>query len=149
MPEQNATPPATQPVRTAQPDRGRRVGSRTTTSNSGFLMALIIGALALVLAFTAVTIALGRAPQPSDGRTHSRSTASTAAPATTYASPTPTGERLEAQPIQTPGVKAPVYEPPIETPKPTPSAGPSAGESPSGGEQQNTENAQPTAQATS
>lgn len=126
MSEQNAVDPATGTAHTVQRGRGLGVASRTTSSNSGFLMALIIGALALVLAFTAVTIALGRAPQPSDGQVQPSGTTSSVAPATTYASPTPTGEQLPAQPIQAPANQVPVYEPPIQTPKPTASASPSA-----------------------
>ncbi|EPH02282.1 hypothetical protein HMPREF1531_01588 [Propionibacterium sp. oral taxon 192 str. F0372] len=102
-------------------NRPMGITSRPASSNSGFIMTLIVGALALVFAFAAVIIALGRAPQPA-AQAAAKASAESAAPGTTYSSPNQTGERYTAEPIQTNGTAASVYEPPVETPSHTPSA---------------------------
>lgn len=88
----------------------------------GIVGALIVGALALVVALIALTIAIGRTPP--DAAADQRPTApTTSAPAgpTTFVSPEQTGKRWTVDPIIT-GVPQhqPSYEP-TPTPTPTPS----------------------------
>lgn len=101
-----------------------RSSTQAGSSASGFVGALIVGAIALVVALIALTVAIGRAPQDATAASTrpTPSTAAAAAEATSYVSPEQTGPRYTAEPIIT-GVPqmAPSYDPPTtKTPTPTP-----------------------------
>ncbi len=94
---------------------GRSKGSAV---GGGMVGALIVGALALVVALMALTIAIGRTPTDAAAGPRPTATASEPAGPTTFASPEQTGRRWTADPIVT-GVPQyqPSYEPtPTETP---------------------------------
>lgn len=69
-------------------------------SGGGFVGVLIVGAIALVVALIAVTIAFGRSAEnsPAIAATAQRQVN---APSTSYSSPTPTGPRWTPEPIIT------------------------------------------------
>lgn len=94
---------------------GRRGGTL------GLVGVAIVGALALVIALIAVTIAIGRAPQDTAVGPNLDSATPTASSQVTYTSPEPTGTRWTPEPIIT-GVpqNEPSYDP-TPTPTPTPS----------------------------
>lgn len=87
----------------------------------GAVGVLLLGAIALVVALVAVTIAIGRAPQEAAANPRATVTQTTPSAPTSFTSPEPTGVRWTPLPIQT-GVPQfqPSYEP-TPTPKPTPS----------------------------
>ncbi|WIY83066.1 hypothetical protein [Propionimicrobium sp. PCR01-08-3] len=91
--------------------------------SGGFVGALIVGSVALVVALVALTIAIGRAPQTSSAAA-AEPVDTKASAATSYATPTPTGERWSPEPII---LGVPQKEmTPEETPSPTPTPTPSS-----------------------
>lgn len=120
--------PAQNPAPTHHPQRNGKLpvlaflsgrGTETAGGSRGLVGAMILGAVAMVVALMALTIAIGRAPQEVSALPSRTSSQPTPVAPTTYASPEQTGTRWEAQPIIT-GVpqKPPSYEP---IPTPTPS----------------------------
>lgn len=98
-----------------------RAGDRRGGADDGFVGALIIGALALVVALMALTIAIGRTPQQAVANPGQTASAEpTPAVVTTYPSPEQTGKSWTAEPIIV-GVpqKPPSYEPTPSSPTPS------------------------------
>lgn len=97
---------------------GRNPSDRRSGS-LGFVGVVIVGALALVIALIAITIAIGRAPQEAPVAATPDSATPTATAQVSYTSPEPTGTRWTPEPIIT-GVpqQEPSWDP---TPTPTPS----------------------------
>lgn len=124
--------PADTPGPATHPRRSERLpllaflghdGADADKPSGGFIGVLLVGAVALVVALMAVTIAIGRAPQnvsvnPQETSTHSLSVAPT-----TYSSPAQTDTRWTAEPMIT-GV-------PQQTQQPTPTATSTSSTSPS------------------
>lgn len=92
----------------------------------GFVGAMIVGALALVVALMALTVAIGRAPQEAAAQPRKTPTATAPAAPTSYESPEQTGQRWTAQPIILGVPQKPPSYPPTPTAPKTRSAAPSA-----------------------
>jgi|GEM_PF-3317294 len=124
IPVQSPSSPNPEPA--TAPTRASLLGflgrsSSDSDESRGFVGALIVGAVALVIALMALTVAIGRSPQSAiAGTTPVASSASaSAAGPTTYSSPPQTGVRYTPQPIIT-GVTQ--HAPSYEASTPTPSA---------------------------